>query len=166
MKKKAKPSVNVTVKLKGFETAPTIIDKGTSILNAVELIGKLANEIAETFGIDKKIAIRRAIAIVEKNSEINLNPLKELAKDDVDTDELLTPTRIGEIIGGLHPAVINNLLVYYGLQKRSSRYRYELTQKGRKYGKIVPCHNWSTRVVRWKPAVIDEIGRASCRERV
>ena len=103
----------------------------------VSEIGLARDSIKKVFGVKEGIALAQATSLVEEFFGKDLTQLKVLipaAQDEVGT---LTPTAIGEKLGGISGRKINKKLVAKGFQVKDGN-GYKLTEEGKQYGELMP----------------------------
>lgn len=68
----------------------------------------------------------------------------------------LTPTAIGEKLGGLSGKKINKKLVAQGFQVKDGK-DYKLTDEGKRYGELIPYnrHGHSGYQIRWNEKILN-----------
>ena len=105
--------------------------------DVVDEIGFTRDSIKEVFGVRDGIALAQATSMLEEFIGKDLTQLKVLipaASHDVGT---LTPTAIGEKLGGISGRKINKKLVAKGFQVKDGK-GYKLTEEGKQYGELIP----------------------------
>lgn len=105
--------------------------------DVIDEIGFTRDSIKNVFGVKDGIALAQATSMVEEFIGKDLTQLKLLipaAKYDVGT---LTPTAIGEKLGGISGRKINKKLVAKGFQVKDGK-DYKLTEEGKLYGELIP----------------------------
>lgn len=111
-----------------------------NVADAVDNIARTSQALQSLFEIKKGIAISKAIALVELNSNINLEPVKALVPPADHEVGLLNPTQLGKLINNISAVAVNKTLCKLGLQKKVGD-KYTLTDKGKQFGEMIPYTN-------------------------
>ena len=121
----------------------------------VEEIGLARDSIKNVFGVKDGIALAQATSMAEEFFGKDLTHLKLLipaAQHDTGT---LTPTAIGEKLGGISCRKINKKLVAKGFQIKDGK-GYKLTEEGKQYGELMPFtrNGHSDYQIRWNEKIL------------
>lgn len=103
----------------------------------VEEIGLARDSIKNVFGVKDGIALAQATSMVEEFFGRDLMQLKVLIPAASHEVGVLTPTAIGEKLGGISGRKINKKLVAKGFQVKDGK-GYKLTEEGKQYGELIP----------------------------
>ena len=122
----------------------------------VEEIGLAKDSIKNVFGVKEGIALAQATSMVEEFVGKDLTQLKILIPAAVHEVGTLTPTAIGEKLGGLSGKKINKKLVTQGFQVKDGK-DYKLTDEGKRYGELIPYsrHGHSGYQIRWNENILN-----------
>ncbi len=122
----------------------------------VEEIGLAKDSIKNVFGVQDGIALAQATSMVEEFVGKDLTQLKILIPAAVHEVGTLTPTAIGEKLGGLSGKKINKKLVAQGFQVKDGK-DYKLTDEGKRYGELIPYsrHGHSGYQIRWNENILN-----------
>jgi Rha family phage regulatory protein len=124
------------------------------IKTAVKDIGGTADAIAEVFGVKKGMATAAAMTMIGEAYGIDTEPLRQLLPAEA-KPSYLTPTAIGEALGGVKAKDVNIMLMNLGLQEKTAK-GWQLTTIGKEYGESVPYNRngHSGYQIQWGPGVI------------
>lgn len=122
----------------------------------VEEIGLAKDSIKNVFGVQEGIALAQATSMVEEFVGKDLTQLKMLIPAAVHEVGTLTPTAIGEKLGGLSGKKINKKLVAQGFQVKDGK-DYKLTNEGKRYGELIPYNRrgHSGYQIRWNENILN-----------
>ena len=149
------------------EVLPTIRKTGsysvmlkqyTPATNAVIDARLLADEIQLLHpGVQRGIALSKAVDIAEKAHNVPLQALKELLPPAEHETGYLNATQIGERLGGIPPQAVNKLLAGKGMEYRDENKNWRLTELGKDYGEELPFtrNGHSGYQIRWSEKILD-----------
>lgn len=125
------------------------------IKTAVKDISETADVIAKYFGVKAGMAQSAAMAMVGKAYGIDPEPLRQLLPNE-EKPSYLTPTSIGEMLGGIRAKDVNIMLMNLGLQEKSGK-GWMLTAKGKEFGESIPYtrNGHSGYQIQWCPEVVE-----------
>jgi hypothetical protein len=108
-------------------------------------------------GLVPAMAAAVALDAIEQETGLKMEGLRRLLPAAEGPLASLTPTDLGERLGGLTAQKVNKLLKARGLQHRNERGAWELTAAGKAYGEALPYHRNGHSGYRllWKPEVLD-----------
>lgn len=130
----------------------------TPATNAVVDARLLADEIQLLRpGVQRGIALSKAVDIAEKAHNIPLQSLKELLPSAEHETGFLNATQIGERLGGIPPRTINQMLAAKGMEYRDQNKNWRLTELGKEYGEELPYtrNGHSGYQIRWNEKILD-----------
>lgn len=130
----------------------------TPATNAVIDARLLADEIQLLHpGVQRGVALSKAVDIAEKAHNISLQALKELSPPAEHETGYLNATQIGERLGGIPPQAVNNLLAGKGMEYRDENKNWRLTELGKEYGEELPYtrNGHSGYQIRWSEKILD-----------
>ena len=128
----------------------------SALVTAIDEVVPIAQQLTDLFGVHDGLAKAKAIALVEFNHDVNLQPVKELlppADHDVGN---LNATQIGELLGWNSPRKVNRELCRLELQTFVGG-KWVLTDAGKRYGEMCPYsrNGHSDYQIRWSRKVVD-----------
>lgn len=106
-------------------------------------------------GVQRGIALSKAVDVVEKAHNLSLQVLKEFLPPAKHETGYLNPTQISERLGGIPPQTVNKMLAAKGMEyKRGNIWR--LTEEGKAYGEEIPYtrNGHSGYQIRWSEEIL------------
>ena len=148
------PSIRKTGKYEIPKVTPNPHYRSRMLKTAVKDCAETADIIAKYFGVKPGMARAAAMQMVGTAYGIDTEPLRELIPAE-DKPSYLTPTAIGEKLGGVKAKDVNIMLMNLGLQEKTSK-GWQLTIKGKEYGESVPYNRngHSGYQIQWGPDVV------------
>lgn len=130
-----------------------------TVAEVVRDIRITATALCEIFGIERQVAIDKAICLAEKNHGIDLSAIKPLARAIKMEARTIGLDSIGARLG-IRAKDVNLLLQNAGLQMKIGKER-RITSKGKCYGKEMPFerNGHSGYQIRWNESVVDALRR-------
>ena len=127
------------------------------IKTAVKDISETADVIAQYFGVKPGMARSVAMTMVGSAYGIDPEPLRQLLPSE-EKPSYLTPTAIGEMLGGIRAKDVNIMLMDLGLQEKSGK-GWMLTTKGKEFGESIPYtrNGHSGYQIQWCPEVVEHL---------
>lgn len=127
------------------------------IKTAVKDISETADVIAQYFGVKPGMARSAAMTMVGSAYGIDPEPLRQLLPSE-EKPSYLTPTAIGERLGGIRAKDVNIMLMNLGLQEKSGK-GWMLTTKGKEFGESIPYtrNGHSGYQIQWCPEVVEHL---------
>ncbi|WP_303758109.1 Rha family transcriptional regulator [Selenomonas ruminantium] len=127
------------------------------IKTAVKDISETADVIAQYFGVKPGMARSAAMTMVGSAYGIDPEPLRQLLPSE-EKPSYLTPTAIGEMLGGIRAKDVNIMLMDLGLQEKSGK-GWMLTTKGKEFGESIPYtrNGHSGYQIQWCPEVVEHL---------
>lgn len=127
------------------------------IKTAVKDISETAEVIAQYFGVKPGMAQSAAMAMVGTAYGIDPEPLRQLLPGE-EKPSYLTPTAIGEMLGGIRAKDVNIMLMNLGLQEKTGK-GWMLTTKGKEFGESIPYtrNGHSGYQIQWCPEVVEHL---------
>lgn len=127
------------------------------IKTAVKDISETADVIAQYFGVKLGMARSAAMTMVGSAYGIDPEPLRQLLPSE-EKPSYLTPTAIGEMLGGIRAKDVNIMLMDLGLQEKSGK-GWMLTTKGKEFGESIPYtrNGHSGYQIQWCPKVVEHL---------
>lgn len=127
------------------------------IKTAVKDISETADVIAKYFGVKPGMARSAAMTMVGSAYGIDPEPLRQLLPSE-EKPSYLTPTAIGEMLGGIRAKDVNIMLMDLGLQEKSGK-GWMLTTKGKEFGESIPYtrNGHSGYQIQWCPEVVEHL---------
>ena len=127
------------------------------IKTAVKDISETADVIAQYFGVKPGMARSAAMTMVGSAYSIDPEPLRQLLPSE-EKPSYLTPTAIGEMLGGIRAKDVNIMLMDLGLQEKSGK-GWMLTTKGKEFGESIPYtrNGHSGYQIQWCPEVVEHL---------
>lgn len=149
------PSIRKTGKYEIPKVTPNPHYRSRMLKTAVKDCAETADIIAKYFGVKPGMARAAAMQMVGTAYGIDTEPLRELIPAE-DKPSYLTPTAIGEKLGGVKAKDVNIMLMNLGLQEKTSK-GWQLTIKGKEYGESVPYNRngHSGYQIQWGPDVVE-----------
>lgn len=148
------PSIRKTGKYEIPKVTPNPHYRSRMLKTAVKDCAETADIISKYFGVKPGMARAAAMQMVGTAYGIDTEPLRELIPAE-DKPSYLTPTAIGEKLGGVKAKDVNIMLMNLGLQEKTSK-GWQLTIKGKEYGESVPYNRngHSGYQIQWGPDVV------------
>lgn len=152
---------------KGFEVRNYFIECERKVLapsNAVALEAIKAGHFILTSvpGVDPAMAAACTLRCIQDATGTSMEGMRRLLPSLQESVPSMNATAVGAKIGQSN-RVANAMLTDAGLQFRNARGELELTETGRKYGRLLPFSNngHSGYQILWMPEVVDQIKRAA-----
>lgn len=144
-------------KLKTPKLSPNPHYRTRMIKTAVKDISETADVIAQYFGVKPGMARSAAMTMVGSAYDIDPEPLRQLLPSE-EKPSYLTPTVIGEMLGGIRAKDVNIMLMDLGLQEKSGK-GWMLTTKGKEFGESIPYtrNGHSGYQIQWCPEVVEHL---------
>ena len=144
-------------KLKTPKLSPNPHYRTRMIKTAVKDISETADVIAQYFGVKPGMARSAAMTMVGSAYGIDPEPLRQLLPSE-EKPSYLTPTAIGEMLGGIRAKDVNIMLMDLGLQEKSGK-GWMLTTKGKEFGESIPYtrNGHSGYQIQWCPEVVEHL---------
>lgn len=116
-----------------------------------------ATALCEIFGIERQVAIEKAICLAEKNHGIDLGAIKPLVRTVRTEARTISLDGIGARLG-IRAKDVNLLLKNAGLQMKIGK-EWRITNKGKNYGEEMPFerNGHSGYQIRWNESVVDAL---------
>lgn len=146
--------------------APEVIKKAVNMpaWRQIHANVKAKRDIFLLVGVSKESAIAHALTHEEVETGIDLTAFKREVRTD-DLEKTLTPTDLGKLLEKPISAVkMNVALERAGLQVRNEKGKWELTDKGKSFAKLMPVAVHGNNVIveqyaiRWRQSVLEVIG--------
>jgi len=113
-----------------------------------------ATTLCKIFGIERQVAIEKAICLAEKNHGIDLSAIKPLARTVRTEARTISLDSIGARLG-IRAKDVNLLLQNAGFQMKIGK-EWRITNKGKNYGEEMPFerNGHSGYQIRWNDSVV------------
>ena len=130
--------------------------------DVIDEIGFTRDSIKSVFGVRDGIALAQATSMVEEFFGRDLTPLKSLIPPAEHDVGILTPTAIGEQLGGISGKKVNEQLIAKGFQIKSGK-DYVLTEEGKQYAELIPYkkNGHSGYQIRWNEKILEVLSEKS-----
>ena len=131
-----------------------------SVANVIQDVAATTEGIlALISGVRREIALAQAIELVCVNRNCNLDGLKAILPPAEHEIGYMTPTQIGERLGGLKAHNVNLLLAANGYQVKNGKKGWRLTDKGKEFAEAFSWSKYghSDYQIKWNDKIIEEL---------
>ncbi|MBF0213024.1 MAG: hypothetical protein HQM00_05575 [Magnetococcales bacterium] len=135
---------------KATARTPSQHDITSAVIRASYMIGKVP-------GIRPEILAAATLEAIGANTGLDVMALRKALPSREEPMASLTPTKIGEALGGMSAKAVNKKLSEMGLQFKNAANEWELTKAGCEFGEALPYsrNGHAGYQVSWYPKVVD-----------